>query len=129
MDSDRADRVGYRIAEIVHVDPDRDPGSPFADRLEVRQAVTRLAPSRMSKPSTLGGAHSVTVIVPSEVSPKCELRRRGHRAETERAIRIQLDVRVPSWVVLSAPDGQPIPGVGDRVVEDSAERQFHRILA
>jgi hypothetical protein len=52
----------------------------------------------------------------------------GHRAETERAIRIQLDVRVPSWVVLSAPDGQPIPGDGDRVVEDSAECQFYRIL-
>jgi hypothetical protein len=32
MDSDRADRVGHRIAEIVHVDPDRDPGAPFADR-------------------------------------------------------------------------------------------------
>ena len=45
---------------------------PFADRLEDRQAVTRLAPSWMSKPSTLGGAHSVTVIVPSEVSPKRE---------------------------------------------------------
>jgi hypothetical protein len=59
MDSDRADHVGHRIAEIVHVDPDRDPGTPFADRLEVRQALTRLAPSRMSTPSTLGGAHSV----------------------------------------------------------------------
>jgi hypothetical protein len=53
MDFDRADRVGRRIAEIVHVDPDRDPGAPFADRLEVRQAVTRLAPSRMSKRSRL----------------------------------------------------------------------------
>jgi hypothetical protein len=31
-------------------------------------------------------------------------------------------------VVLSAPDGQPIPGDGDRVVENSAECQFHRIL-
>jgi hypothetical protein len=72
MDSDRADRVGHRSAEIVHADPNRDPGAPFADRLEDRQAVTRLAPSRMSKPSTLGGAHSVTVIVPSEVSPKRE---------------------------------------------------------
>ena len=77
MDSDRANRVGHRIAEIVHVDPDRDPGAPFADRLEDRQAVTRLAPSRMSKPSTLGGAHSVTVIVPSEGSPKRDLRRRA----------------------------------------------------
>ncbi len=56
MDSDRAHRVGHRIAEIVHLDPDRDPGTPFADRLEVRQALTRLAPSRMSKPSKLGGA-------------------------------------------------------------------------
>ena len=77
MDSDRANRVGHRIAEIVHVDPDRDPGAPFADRLEDRQAVTRLARSRMSKPSTLGGAHSVTVIVPSDGSPKRELRRRA----------------------------------------------------
>ena len=73
MDSGRADRVDHRIAEIVYVDP----GAPFADRLEDRQAVTRLAPARMSKPSTLGGAHSVTVIVPSEVSPKRELRRRA----------------------------------------------------
>jgi hypothetical protein len=54
MDSDRADRVGHRIAEIVHVDPDRDPGAPFADRLEDRQAVTWLGPWRMSKPSPLG---------------------------------------------------------------------------
>ena len=77
MDSDRADRVGHRIAEIVHVDPDTDPGAPLADRLEVLQAVTRLAPSRMSKPSTLGGAHSVTIIVPSKLSPKRELRRRA----------------------------------------------------
>jgi hypothetical protein len=37
-------------------------------------------------------------------------------------------VRAPSWVVLGAPDGQPIPGVGDRVVEDSAECHFHRIM-
>ena len=66
MDSDRAQRVGHRIAEIVHVGPDRALVRPFADRLEDRQAVTRLAPSRMSKPSTLGRAHSVTVIVPSE---------------------------------------------------------------
>jgi hypothetical protein len=43
----------------VHVDPDRDPTAPFADRLELCQAVTLLAPSRMSKPSTLSGAHSV----------------------------------------------------------------------
>jgi hypothetical protein len=74
MDSDRADRVGHRIADV---DPDRDPGAPFADRLEDRQAVTRLAPSRMLKPSTLGGAHSVTVIVPSEVPAKRELRCRA----------------------------------------------------
>jgi hypothetical protein len=59
MDSDRADRVGHRIAEIVHVDPDRYPGTPFADRLEVRQALRRLALSRMSTPSTLARAHSV----------------------------------------------------------------------
>jgi hypothetical protein len=109
MDSDRADRVGHRIAEIVHVDPARDPGAPIADRLEDRQAVTRLAPSRMSKPNTLGGAHSVTVIVPSEISPKRELRR---RATEPRPSDIQPDVLVPSGVVLSAPDGQPIPGVG-----------------
>ena len=77
MDSDRADRVGRRIAEIVQIDPDRDSGTPFADRLDVRQAVTRPPPSRMSRPRTSGGAHSVTVIVPSEGSPKHELRRRA----------------------------------------------------
>jgi hypothetical protein len=32
MDSDRADRVGHRIAEIVHVDPDRDTGSKIVRR-------------------------------------------------------------------------------------------------
>jgi hypothetical protein len=51
----------------------------------------------------------VTVIVPSEISPKRELRR---RATEPRPSDIQPDVLVPSGVVLSAPDGQPIPGVG-----------------
>jgi hypothetical protein len=95
MDSDRADRVGHRLAEIVHVDPDRDPGAPFADRLDDRQAVTPLAPSRMSKPSTLGGAHSVTRHRPVGGLAEPRVAPSGHRAETERAIRIQLDVPGP----------------------------------
>jgi hypothetical protein len=124
MDSGRADRVGHGIAEIVHVDPDRDHGAPFADRLEDRQAVTRLGPSRMSKPSTLGGAHSVTVIVPSEVSPKRELRRRATEPRPSEPSAFSSMCGSHRGVVLSAPDGQSIPGDGDRVVEDSAECQF-----
>ena len=49
MDSDRVDRVAMEIAQIVHVDSDRDHGAPLADRLEDRQAVTRLALSQVSK--------------------------------------------------------------------------------
>jgi hypothetical protein len=125
VDSDRADRVGQPIAEIVHAD----------------QIVTLVRPSTGSRSSGGDAAGSVADVEAEHVGrspfgdrhrpvgglPAARVAPSGHRAETERAIRIQLHVRGPSWVVLSAPDGQPIPGDGDRVAHASvaaADRAF-----
>ncbi len=51
MDSDRADRVGHRIAEIVHVDPDRDLVRPSpTGAFDLVRGILILYPQRDSNP-------------------------------------------------------------------------------